>query len=44
MPDVMRDDGVRPAPDGEFQEEFVAGVREERPQPEVNISLAAEET
>jgi len=28
MPDVMGDDGVRPARYGEFENEFVAGVRE----------------
>jgi hypothetical protein len=37
----MRDNRVRPTRYGQFKKELVAGVRQERPQPEVNIGLAA---
>src|SRR5258708_2456040 len=31
MPDVMRDDGIRAARHGQFENEFVAGVRQDGP-------------
>jgi hypothetical protein len=44
VPDIVGDNGVGAASDRQFKNEFVARVRQERPQAEVDIGLAAIET
>jgi hypothetical protein len=43
MPNVVRDNGIRTARDGQFEQEFIARIRQERPEPEVNVCLSADE-